>query len=199
MNKVLIHSRASRLFHWSLALSIMVALPAGFYYHYPLDLGPHYGTGLNGFIKQIASFASMAVFSAWVYYIAITGDYRNHLFSFSELKHFLPLFKYYLFVEKKLPPHPKYNIGQRFFHVAWFLGFLIQSGTGLLLLFPDWTNLVVPLTHQQLRYYHFMVALFFAGSIFLHIYLALTEDPARLQSMFTGWIKRSGPQKPSRN
>lgn len=189
-DKVLVHSRASRLFHWSFALSVILLMLSGFLIHRPLDLGRLFNIGKAVFYQQVAAYTAMGIFTAWVYYMIVTGDYRNLLFRFRDVREFPAFFKYTLFLEQKLPPHAKYNVGQKLIFTNWFIAFIFQAVTGLFFLRPAWANYVPPLTLQHMRYYHFLVALYFMVTVAVHIYLAVTEDPARFQAMFSGWVKK---------
>ena len=42
---------------------------------------------------------------------------------------------------------------------------------------------------QQIRVTKFFLTIYFIITIILHIYLAHTEDIAKTQSMFTGWVR----------
>lgn len=189
-DKVLIHSRASLFFHWAFAVVITLLLLSSFYIHRPLVLGPLFNMGKNLFVHRTMAYTAMGIFTGWTYYIIVTGDYRNLLFRFRDIREFPAFFRYNLFLEQKLPPHGKYNVGQKLIYSGWFFAFVFLAVTGLFLQFPAWANYVPPLTLQQIRYYHFLVALYFLATIPLHVYLAVTEDPARLQAIFTGWVKK---------
>lgn len=194
-NKVLIHSRASRLLHWSFAVVITLLILSSFYIHRPQVLGPLFNMGKNLFVHRSMAYAAMGIFTAWVYYMIATGDYRNIWFRLADVRQIPAFLKYNLFLEQKLPPHGKYNVGQKIIYTSWFFVFIFQAVTGLLLQFPAWTGYVPPLTLQPIRYYHFLVALYFTATVMLHLYMAMTEDPARLQAIFTGWVKKkeTGP------
>lgn len=191
-DKVLIHSRASRLFHWSFALSAILLILTGFYNHRPFYLGPVVYRGITHTL-HISGYLSMGIFTAWIYYMIVTGDYRHLLLRLRDLREFPVLIKYNLFLEQKLPPHAKYNVGQKLIYTGWFFAFVIEAVTGLFMEFPGWIKHIPPLTMQQIRYYHFVVGLYFVVTVPLHVYLAVTEDPARFQAIFTGWVKK--PQK----
>ena len=147
--------------------------------------------GTNILIQTSVGFLAAGLFISWVYFNIVTQAYQDILFRWRDLRDFKGLMKYYLFIEKKPPVHGKYNSGQRLIFTSWFIVFIFMLLTGLLL-YSTSHGLVlpVPVIDQKVRFYHFLGALWFVGTVPLHIYLVLTEDPAKFQAMITGWIKK---------
>lgn len=188
-NRLFVYSLASRLLHWSFTIVFILLMFSGIYIHYPLLPGLLFPLGKSLFIHRIMAYSAMGIFIFWIYYVVVTGSYRHLLFRFRNVKELPGLIKYYLFWEQKLPPHEKYNAGQKLFFTSWVFVFVFQVISGLFLQFPAWANDVPPLTLQPIRYYHYLSALYFMLTVAIHTYLAFTEDPARFQAMLTGGIK----------
>ncbi len=189
--KVLIQSWLNRTFHWLFSLTVMLLIVSGFYVHRPVSLGPTYSMGLNILIQTAVGFFASGVFFGWVYYHLATQSYRDIWFKFRDIGDFQGLLKYYFFIEKKPPQHGKYNSGQRLIYTSWFFAFIFMFLTGLILYSANFGNVQpFPVIFQKVLFYHFLGALWFLGTVPLHIYLVFTEDPARLQAMFSGWVKK---------
>jgi len=52
---------------------------------------------------------------------------------------------------------------------------------------------------NTLRSIHFLVAAFFAGTIPFHLYLVFSEDPAKLQAIFTGYVQKEPKPPPAKS
>jgi len=190
-DKVMIQSGFNRIFHWLMFLSIMLLLISGFYIHNPFNLGVLLDMGTNVLVQLAAGFFASAVFAGWVYYYLVTGSYTDVWFRIQDIADFRGLMKYYFFLEEKPPVHGKYNAGQRLIFTSWFFVFIFMFLTGLALYMMNYNNIIpFGIIPQKIRLYHFLGALWFLGTVPLHIYLALTEDPAKLQAIFTGWIRK---------
>jgi len=189
--KVYIQSRPTRLFHWSSFITVTILLISGFYISRPVDLGDAYGIDIAIFVQTTAGFLQSGIFIAWVYHHLVTGAYRDIRFRRQDIVDFKGLLKYYFFIEKKPPVHGKYNAGQRLIYSSWFFVFLFMFITGLILYSVNYGYVLpYPIAIQKVRFYHFLGTLWFLGTVPLHIYLVLTQDPAKLQAMFTGWVRR---------
>lgn len=189
--KVLFHSRTTRVFHWLFAASITVLIISGLYIHYPVDLGKFFNMGTAVALQKSFGIFASALFFAWVYYQIVTQAYKDIIFKFRDIADFKGLLKYYLFIEKKPPLYGKYNSGQRIMYTSWFFVFLFMFVTGMISYSAGFGNVLpVPVGLQKVKFYHFLGALWFMATIPVHVYLVLTEDPAKLQAMFTGWLKK---------
>ncbi|MBU7007413.1 cytochrome b/b6 domain-containing protein [Phosphitispora fastidiosa] len=189
--KVYIQSRLTRLFHWSSVITVTFLLISGLYISYPVDLGDVYDMDIAVFMQMTAGILQSGIFLAWVYHHLVTGAYRDIRFRRQDAVDFKGLLKYYFFMEKNPPVHGKYNAGQRLIYSSWFFIFIFMFITGLILYSSNFGYVLpYPVTIQKVRFYHFLGTLWFLGTVPLHIYLVLTEDPAKLQAMFTGWVRR---------
>lgn len=189
--KILVHSRIIRICHWLFAFSVILLITSGLYSHYPVKFGNFYDMKTNVFIQIAVAFFATGVFTVWVYYNLMTEAYKDLWFKPRDIIDFKGLLKYYLFIEKNPPYYGKYNAGQRIIFSSWVLVFIFMALTGIILYMVNF-GYILPFAVmlQKLRFYHFLGALWFVGTVPLHIYLVITEDPAKLQAIFTGWIKK---------
>lgn len=190
-DKVLIQSRLNRLFHWLFAGSVILLIVSGFYISNPVSLGDVYDMDANILVQSAAAFFASGVFWAWVYHHIVTRAYKDMWFRRRDVADLKGLLKYYFFMEKKPPVHGKYNSGQRLIYTSWFFAFILMFLTGLVLYSANFGYVLpFPVVIQKIRFYHFLGALWWLGTVPLHIYLSFTEDPAKLQAIFTGWVKK---------
>lgn len=189
--KVLVHSVLNRLFHWMFAASVITLLATGFYIHHPVDLGKLYHMETDIFMQIAVGFFAAGVFFSLIYYYIVTRSYRNIWVHTRDIADFWGLLKYYFFIEKTPPHYGKYNSGQKLIYSSWFIVFIFMFFSGLILYTANFGDILpFPVVYQKIRFYHFLGALWFLGTVPLHIYLVLTQDPAKLQAIFTGWVKK---------
>lgn len=190
-DKALIQSRLTRIFHWAYAFSVIILLISGYYIHQPVDLGNAYDMKTAILLQTSFGFLAAGIFIAWVYHHAVTQAYKEILVKRRDAADLVGLLKYYFFMEKKSPVHGKYNAGQRIIFSSWIFFFILMFVTGLFLYLVNFGNIIpFPVLIQKMRFYHFFGALWFLCTVPVHIYLVFTEDPAKLQAMFTGWVKK---------
>jgi len=190
-DKVLIQSRPNRIFHWLFTGSVILLIVSGFYISNPVSLGHVYDMDANILIQSAAAFFASGVFLAWVYHHITTRAYKDMWFRRRDVADLKGLLKYYFFMEEKPPVHGKYNSGQRLIYTSWFFAFIFMFLTGLVLYSANFGYVLpFPVVIQKIRFYHFLGALWWLGTVPLHIYLSFTEDPAKLQAIFTGWVKK---------
>ncbi|KNZ69432.1 (Ni/Fe) hydrogenase, b-type cytochrome subunit [Thermincola ferriacetica] len=193
--KVLIQPRGIRILHWLLAFGLVALLLSGLYIHSPFITAPYVTLRTAQIIQLGAGFITAGIVALRLYYALVTGDYKNIMFKPADFKEFIKLIKYYLFLAQKEPPHKKYNAGQKLIFTSWLIAFLFQFCTGLLLYYPVWVNNHPFFGHlQTIRFYHYLVALWFLATLPIHVYLVLTGDPGRLQAIFTGWARLARPK-----
>jgi Ni/Fe-hydrogenase 1 B-type cytochrome subunit len=188
--KVLIQPIISRLFHWMFALCVILLLLTGFYIHGPVNLGQIFNMGKSIMLHSMIALVAIGLFLSRVYYYLITRSYRDIWFKFKDIDGLKGLIKYFLFIKKKPPLYEKYNSGQKLVYTSWLFAFIFMMISGSILYAVNFGNIVpFMITPQKARFYHFIGALYFLGTVFLHIYLVMTEDLAKLQAMLTGWVR----------
>lgn len=181
-----------RVFHWLFAVCLVVIMYTGLYIHYPVNI--------LGFVDMRAAktgmfitvYIALFLLAARVYYGIITGDIRNILVNRQDIKNLPGFFKFFFFLAEKEPPHAKYNPGQKLIFTGWLIAFGFQAVTGFILYDTGSFGWLLPLFGglQNIKYLHYLVFLYFAATTMLHVYLTLSEDPAKLQAMFTGHMRR---------
>jgi len=161
---------------------------SGFYLHSPWTLG------YMGEMRYL-HFLSMYILGFnWIIriYWAIfgsEGDIKNFLPEEENRGKLLPLIKYYLFLEKKLPKTSKYNPLQKMTYFFWFWLMFLQGLTGFLLYCPSlisftFLNQLVG-SLLVVRSVHYLIMWIFISTIAFHVYLSLVEDfPAFLNMFF---------------
>lgn len=196
--KILLYPAPVRIFHWVLVVSLSIIIITGLL----LSPGiyPH-GTLLP--LKTLRFFhvsCGFIAFAAVIFragYAFVTGDYKDFSISLDDIKSIPSLVRYYFFIQKEPPPlRTKFNIGQKVIYLSWLIAITYLSLTGILLLesyfkekggpFFLLERVLLPQTNRFIRFY---LTLYMVATILGHIYLAHTEDIAKLQAMFTGWVK----------
>jgi|GEM_PF-2952287 len=177
-----------RFFHWVFALSVVLLLLSGFQISQPRveALWP-----LDRTRNLHLVLASLFVFSAVgrIYYSLFYRSYKNYLIKSRDFRAIGPYLKYLFFLSPQ--PRsllPRYDIAQKMIMASWVLAGSIQIVTGTILLFPEELR---PLANsignlQTYRSVHFYTSLSFILSVSLHIYLNITEEPARVQALLLG-------------
>ena len=190
--KLLLHPLPVRIFHWTMFSCVAVLLATGLYIHEPpswLQLPIGLARKLHGLFAVMA----LANLFGQIYYYLVTTKFTEVLFlprDWSNMRSFL---RYYLFITDHHPNFGRYNPGQKALFTAWAVCLLIASVTGIGLFFPNETSGLQRLLGglAVMRLVQYAIAMFFLGTIPLHLYLVFTEEPAKLQAMFTGWLKKT--------
>ena len=191
---ILLYPLPIRIFHWVLVVSLSLTIISSIMISFTYPLLPMRTVRL---IHISMGFIVLAIVLYRLGYGSVSGDYKNFSIKLKDFKTFPELVKYYLFLRDSPPPlRTKYNIGQKFTMFSWLIGIFYQSFAGIMLLntsfiskgpiFFPLSRLILP---QQIRVTKYYLNIYFIITIMLHIYLAHTEDIAKTQSMFTGWVR----------
>lgn len=196
---ILLYPLPIRVFHWVLVASLSLTIISGLMISFAYALFP---MRTIRFVHISAGFVAFSIVLYRLGYAFVSGDYINFSIKLKDFKTFPELAKYYLFLRQNPPPlRTKYNIGQKITILSWLIGIFYQTFAGIMLLNPAFVSkstvlsimskLILP---QQLRTTKYFISIYFIMTIMLHIYLAHTEDIAKSQSIFTGWVrvKRKG-------
>lgn len=191
--KLLLHPLPVRIFHWVMALTAGYLTVSGLYLHDPWA-GPVYGM-----IRKIHMFAGMLLLvnlAGQIYYYVFTGKYPEVLFTVRDLPNLSSFFRYALFIAESHPNYGRYNPGQKALFSAWGIAVLLAGIAALPYLWTEQASLFSRLFGGMggTRLVFYVIAWFFVATIPLHLYLALTEDPAKLQAMFSGYVRKQ-PRK----
>ncbi|NLT94032.1 MAG: iron hydrogenase [Clostridia bacterium] len=187
---VQLHPLPVRILHWTQFFIIMILIICGMYLHYPRFLEHSFSTIKN--IKGVFNFLLIANTLVYVYYSLRTEHYREIILGRRDLRFIPDFLRYIFFLKKNHGYYGKYNPGHKAVFSTWFLLILLQIFTGLLLFFPDTFGAIIKLWGglNKIRQVHYLITWLFIASIPIHVYLALTEDPAKLQSIFTGYARK---------
>ena len=189
-NVIELHSLTIRILHWVQAITVFILIIAGLHLHHPTLLNIPLSTVRE--VKGIFNFVLIANLLIYIYYSFITRHYSDLIFSLKDIPFIPSFFKYMFFIKESPGYYGKYNPGQKATYTMWFIVFLIQIVTGLTLFFPEQLGFLIPLLGglNRIRMIHYFMTWVLIATIPIHIYLAITEDPAKLQSIFTGKARR---------
>jgi Ni/Fe-hydrogenase 1 B-type cytochrome subunit len=189
--KLLLNPLPIRIFHWVMVTSVSILLFTGLYIHQPpawLHLP------LSGMRKLHGIFAVLLITNliGQIYYYVYTKKFTEVLFLPRDFTNFRAFLRYYFFVTEHHPNFGRYNPGQKLLFTAWGLAILAAALTGTALFFIDSSSWLQKVFGglNSLRIVQYLVAMFFAATIPFHIYLVFTEEPAKLQAMFTGYLQK---------
>lgn len=198
--KLLLHPLPVRVFHWTMFACVMTLLFTGLYIHSPpawLHLPMSLMRGLHG----MAAAVLVGNLAGQVYYYSYTGKFTEILLLPGDWVNVRSFLRYFLFITEHHPNYGRYNPGQKALFSSWGLAVLAAAVSGAALLFPDDTVRLQRLLGglNVIRSGHFLVATYFAATIPFHLYLVFTEEPAKLQAIFTGYVQKepkTPPPKP---
>jgi Ni/Fe-hydrogenase 1 B-type cytochrome subunit len=181
-----------RIFHWLMVVEVTILVLTGLLFYTntnKLQLPFRVIRLLHG----TAGVALMANLLGHTYYYIVTRRYREivlNIVDFHNLKAFLA---YFLFLRSDHPNFGRYNPGQKLIYDSWALASLLSALAGFVLLFPSESTALqfwlggLPV----LRLLKYGIMIWFIVTVPVHIYLVFTEDPAKLQAIFTGYVKES--------
>lgn len=191
--KLLLQPLPVRIFHWTMVVCVVTLLCTGFYLNNPLDV-LHFPLRIVRKVHSLFGVILIFNLTGHMYYYLVTKKFTEIVFLPRDLSNLRSFARYALFITDGHPNFGRYNPGQKLLFTLWWLTVLGASFTSMLLLFPDSTagiwgqRLLGGL--NRIRIVHYMVAVIFASSIPFHLYLVFTEDPAKLQAMFTGYVNK---------
>lgn len=187
------HPLFIRINHWLHALAMLIAIPAGFYIHYPSPFFLMPGMAAAHVLLDCAIIVLAATWISRVVYAVYSGHWREVLFTPADLVKLPGLIAYYLFLTRTHPYYGKYNPGQKLLYTLWDILLIPLGISGLLLESPavlaDFRFVPPLLKLTAIRTAHYYLSLFYAVTLILHTYLALTENPEIMRSMFVGYVR----------
>jgi len=189
--KLLLQPLPVRVFHWIMFVCVMTLLFTGFYLHSPM---PSIKLPLSLVRKVHGMFGLILIANlvGQIYYYTVTKKFTEILFLPGDFANMRSFTRYVLFITDGHPNFGRYNPGQKILFTSWGLAVLVAAFTSMILLFPErtfWFQRTLG-GLNVVRITHYFIAIFFAASIPLHFYLVFTEDPAKLQAMFTGYVNK---------
>lgn len=179
-----------RVFHWLNFFLISLLIITGYYLHAPGWFEVKMKT-----IKLwhfVAAYLLVANYVVSIYYYIYKKYYHSIIFKVRDIKHLPSFIKYAFFLEESHPFYGKYNPGQKIIYSLWVFLNLFMIITGFALYSPGGLDFLTFFLGElsQIRLLHFLGTLLFSLTIPIHIYFALTEDPAKLQAIFSGYLKK---------
>lgn len=191
-NVVLTQPAAVRIFHWGFAFSLTGLILTGLELHKPLSFIAVQFSKV--FIAHsIFAWLALSFFALRLVDMLLRRD-TSVFPTWKDLKSFPRLLAYYLFLRSTPPPGEKYNSGQKFIYSSWILLFAFIAFISMASYWAgehlDWVPRLLG-GFQVLRWIKFMSLVYFSATIPLHIYLSLTEDLSRLQSMVSGYEQKN--------
>jgi len=185
-NEIIRHTRASRLIHWTVAITFIVCLLTGM----PI------WTPVFGWMAHLVGGLSVArVVHPWVGIAFFVASFFMFIQWFADM-HFAPdekgwlgprLFQYMRY-ETDESNTGKYNGGQKLYFWSVSLGALGLLASGLLMWFPQ----SFPKLLMEFAYLlHDFTFICFAVSLVFHIYLGTAAEPGTFGSMTRGTVTKA--------
>jgi len=189
--KLLLHPLPVRFFHWTMVASVLSLLLTGLF----LSSTPEWLRLPTRIMRQLhGSFGMVLIanLAGQIYYYVYTGKFTEVLLLPRDIATLRSFLRYYLFITEHHPNFGRYNFGQKMIFSAWGFAVAVATVTGWAMLAPNESVLLQRLLGGlvTIRVIHYFVACFFLASIPLHLYLVFTEEPAKLQAMFTGYVQK---------
>jgi len=184
-HEIVRHKLSSRVIHWLVALSFVVALLSGFPIWTPIFswMAAIFGglavcRWLHPWAGSVFVFFSLIMFVAWI------GDMR---FEKGEGKWFGPKMIQYFRYQNDDSEVGKYNGGQKiYFYLVSILAILLFA-SGFVIWFPSYFALELRLWSVVV---HDATFILFVASIVVHIYLGTAAEPGTFQSMTRGTVTK---------
>ena len=187
-NEIVRHNRASRLIHWTVALTFVLCLLTGFPIWTPLFGWMAYLVGglsvariLHPWFGVAFFIASFAMFIQWISDMSLDADERKAWLGGSRLTQ-------YMRYQTDDSDTGKYNGGQKLYFWAVSLGAVGLLLSGLLMWFPQ----SFPAWVIEFAFViHGITFILFVVSLVFHIYLGTAAEPGTFGSMTRGTVTRT--------
>jgi Ni/Fe-hydrogenase b-type cytochrome subunit len=187
--KLLLHPLPVRIFHWIMFSTVTYLVITGLYLHAPWS-GLSYG--LVRKTHHLAGILLLLNLLGQIYYYLFTGKYTEVLFTRRDLPNLRSFLRYALFITEHHPNYGRYNPGQKALFTSWIMAVVLAGMAALPYIFPghaSWLSRPFGgLTGVRIAF--FGITMFFLATIPLHLYLVFTEEPAKLQAMFSGYVNK---------
>lgn len=185
-NEIIRHNRASRLIHWSVALTFIVCLFTGMPIWTPVFGWMAHLVGGLSVARVVHPWAGVAFFVAS--FFMFVQWFADMHFRPDEKGWFGPRLFQYMRYETDDSNTDKYNGGQKLYFWSVSLGALGLLLSGLLMWFP----LSFPKLLMEFSYLiHDFTFICFAVSLVFHIYLGTTAEPGTFGSMTRGTVTKT--------
>jgi len=198
--KLLLQPLPIRIFHWTLVAAVSTLVLTGLYLDNPVTV-LHFRMGTVRYVHLLAAMVLIVNVFGQMYYYIYTRKFTEVIFLPRDLQNLRSFSRYYMFITNETPNYGRYNPGQKALYTVWLAAILLSIVCGIALLFPDDTVWLQKTMHglNTIRIIKYFIGMLFVGTIPLHLYLVFTEDPAKLQAMFTGYIKKEPKCDPAQH
>ncbi len=185
-NEIVRHNRASRLLHWSVALTFLICLLTGMPIWTPVFGWMAYLFGGLSVCRVIHPYAGVAFF---IFSIAIFVQWLKDMHLEPGEKDWLgPKALQYMRYQTDDSNVGKYNGGQKLYFWAVSLGAVGLLLSGLLMWFPRaFPRIVIEFGFLI----HDITFILFVVSLVFHIYLGTAAEPGTFRSMVRGTVTRA--------
>ena len=182
---------AIRIYHWVMAIGVFILTLTGFHLSQPFTWLSVSMSSVRK-IHYVCGFIVLANLVAHISFYVITKTYNDILFRWNNFKDIPSFAKYFLFLSEPHPNFGKYNPGQRLIFCSWAVVLIIGGTAGLAAYFPEPAMPIIKLMGgmQVLKWIKYLTAVYFAATMPIHLFLVFTEDPAKLQAIFTGYVRK---------
>jgi formate dehydrogenase subunit gamma len=187
-NEIVRHRRATRLIHWSVALTFFLALVSGmpiwtplFGWMAALVGGLEVARIIHPYTGSLFFVASVVQFFHWLGDMRFRSDERGW-WKISKMA------SYMRWEDDPASEGGKYNPGQKLFFYAVCLGALGLLVSGLVMWFPLYFPRIV---RELAILLHDITFIFFLVGIAFHIYLGTAAEPGTFRSMTRGTVTRA--------
>lgn len=190
-DRVVRHSPASRLFHWTMSVAVFALLITGFF--------PVLGIQFNWLaVHWISGLVLIGLIIFHIIHSSFWLDLKNIWISSADWKEWVQEVKHGLGKGEPPPKPGKYPVDHRIFHHMSALATLGVIGTGVLMLFRIDTPLFArnPYLMSDASWglvyvLHGLSAVALVGMIITHVYFAVLPEKRWITiSMIAGWITR---------
>ncbi|MDA8161668.1 MAG: Ni/Fe-hydrogenase, b-type cytochrome subunit [Desulfobacteraceae bacterium] len=192
-----------RLFHWVYAITIIVLLVTGYYIYRPwfglYQGGASFSMALSRYIHFVAGYAFMGAIVVRIYLFFFGNRQERFLDSVPvtprNIKNLFGTVIYYLYITDRHEERLGHNALFMLFYIITLFLALVQTLTGLYMLFPE--NLSLQSmglslfgTQQEARLIHHFIMWYFIIFTMTHVYITIWNDiempEGLISSIFNG-------------
>ncbi|MTI82970.1 MAG: cytochrome b/b6 domain-containing protein [Firmicutes bacterium] len=184
------HRGLLRAMHWVLVPATFSLIINGSYVHKPSRTKSFNNMDTARKMHFTAQYFLVSYLISRAYYGWANCDYKDLLPNRKDMLSLPKFLRYTIFLRKKKPHYPKYNPGQKLLFVQMAVLFPLQILTGYAMYSASKLQKLSRIFGGlgKTRLVHYLSATVITGLISGHIYFALTDDLAKLKSIFTGYF-----------
>lgn len=185
------HPLPVRILHWTYAPAALVLLYTGVYIAHPGTV-PFLNMKQARRLHFACQFLFMGGFLGRLVYGSFNRRYREIIPGKSDLAALPQFIRHQLFLTRKEPHFPKYNIFQKLVFLSWVPVIILKGLTGAVLYAPNRAGRLEAAFGglERTRRMHYLTTLYLGPTILGHLYFAATKSKQKLKSIFTGYQSR---------